>query len=84
MKEVAIVEQSPRLEGRLLFMILAPNPRWLQSMRAQQEKREQQAAKAGLPPSPKPHVPRPAPAAASQPAPAPAAPVAAAPEAPKG
>src|SRR5438105_11053394 len=58
LKEVAIIEQAPRMEGRLLFMILAPNPRWLQSMRAQQEKREQQA-KAGPPPAPKPHAPRP-------------------------
>jgi translation initiation factor IF-3 len=69
---VAIIEQSPRLEGRLLFMILAPNPRWLQSMRAQQEKREQQQKAKPLAPKP---------AAASQPTPVPAAPVA---EAPKG
>jgi translation initiation factor IF-3 len=75
LKEVAIIEQSPRLEGRLLFMILAPNPRWLQSMRAQQEKREQQQKAA----SPKPLPPKPT--AASQPTPMPAAPVA---EAPKG
>ncbi len=34
LKDIALVEQSPRLEGRLLFMILAPNPRWLQSQRA--------------------------------------------------
>jgi translation initiation factor IF-3 len=72
LKEVAIIEQSPRLEGRLLFMILAPNPRWLQSMRAQQEKREQQQKAKPLAPKP---------AAASQPTPVPATPVA---EAPKG
>jgi translation initiation factor IF-3 len=35
LKEVALVEQTARLEGRLLFMILAPNPRWLQSQRSQ-------------------------------------------------
>ena len=74
LKEVAIIEQAPRLEGRLLFMILAPNPRWLQSMRAQQEKREQQQKAA-----PKPLPPKPV--AAGQPTPVPAAPVA---EAPKG
>src|SRR5690349_2087314 len=34
LKDIAVVEQPPRLEGRLLFMILAPNPRWLQSQRA--------------------------------------------------
>src|SRR5207237_1858811 len=43
LKEVAIIEQTPRLEGRLLFMILAPNPRWVQSMRAQAEEQDQQA-----------------------------------------
>jgi translation initiation factor IF-3 len=75
LKEVAIIEQSPRLEGRLLFMILAPNPRWLQSMRAQQEKREQQQQAA--PPKSLP----PKPGAAGQPTLVPVAPVA---EAPKG
>ena len=73
LKEIAVIEQPPRLEGRLLFMILAPNPRWLQSMRAQQEKREQQQKVPQA--TPKPPPPRPA---ASQAAPAPAA------EAPKG
>src|SRR2546426_9142893 len=47
LKDIAIVEQAPRLEGRLLFMILAPNPRWLQSQRAK-------AA-----PTPATHAPRP-------------------------
>ena len=32
--EIAVVEQSARLEGRLLFMILAPNPRWVQSQKS--------------------------------------------------
>ena len=54
LKEIAVVEQPPRLEGRILFMILAPNPRWVQSMRAQQEKKAQQqqpaAAQQGRPP----------------------------------
>jgi translation initiation factor IF-3 len=77
LKEIAIIEQAPRLEGRMLFMILAPNPRWLQSMRAQQERREQQQKA----PPPKPHPPRPA--ASQPPAPAAAAPVEAATEAPK-
>jgi translation initiation factor IF-3 len=40
LKEIAVIEQAPRLEGRLLFMILAPNPRWLQSNRARQEAAE--------------------------------------------
>src|SRR5215470_1233262 len=34
LKEVAVIEQPPRLEGRLLFMILAPNPRWVQQQKA--------------------------------------------------
>ena len=44
LKEQAIVEQAPRLEGRLLFMILSPNPRWLQSIKTAQERAERQAA----------------------------------------
>ncbi len=64
LKESAIIEQSPRLEGRLLFMILAPNPRWLQSMRSQQERAAAQAQQAA----------RQAPAAAKPPLPHPSAP----------
>jgi translation initiation factor IF-3 len=46
LKEQAIIEQAPRLEGRLLFMILSPNPRWLQSIKTAQERAERLAAKA--------------------------------------
>ena len=67
LKEIAVVEQSPRLEGRLLFMILAPNPRWVQQQRAIQEKAQQQAAKKEAAPKP---------AAAPRPPPADAPPVA--------
>jgi translation initiation factor IF-3 len=82
LKEIAVIEQSPRLEGRLLFMILAPNPRWVQSMRAQQEKRAQAAATAGGAPQPaRPPAPRPPPAAAAPPPAGPSAPARA--EAPK-
>jgi translation initiation factor IF-3 len=28
LKDLAIVEQLPRMEGRQMFMILAPNPKW--------------------------------------------------------
>ena len=56
LKDIAVVEQAPRLEGRLLFMILAPNPRWLQSQRAKAP-----AAQAAHPP--RPPQPRPAPSA---------------------
>ncbi|MET0405514.1 MAG: translation initiation factor IF-3 [Cystobacter sp.] len=33
LKEVAVVEQMPRMEGRLMFMILAPNPKVAQRAR---------------------------------------------------
>ena len=73
LKEVAVIEQTPRLEGRLLFMILAPNPRWVAQMKAQQEKEKarQQAAPAAAqkpPPPQRPATQPPAPQAAPQPA----------------
>jgi translation initiation factor IF-3 len=54
LKEVAVVEQTARLEGRLLFMILAPNPRWLQQQRSAQERAAAQAAQAQPAASPRP------------------------------
>ena len=33
LKEIAVIESAPRMEGRLLFMILAPNPKMLQAQR---------------------------------------------------
>ena len=71
LKEMAIIEQAPRMEGRLLFMILAPNPRWLQSLKSKEAAAQ----------SPKPPAPAPAPVAPKAPVPPPAAP--AQPEAPK-
>jgi translation initiation factor IF-3 len=65
LKDIAVVEQSPRLEGRLLFMILAPNPRWLQSQRS----------KAAAPVAHPPRPPQPRPAANNQPTPNAPAPV---------
>ncbi len=70
LKDIAVVEQAPRLEGRLLFMILAPNPRWLQSQRAKQEAPRPAAPPAARPPQPRPQQ------AAGQPAPNSAASVA--------
>ncbi|WP_421538527.1 translation initiation factor IF-3 [Myxococcus fulvus] len=35
LKDVAVVEQPPRMEGRLMFMILAPNPKVAQRAREQ-------------------------------------------------
>lgn len=72
LKEIAVVEQPPRLEGRLLFMVIAANPRYVQSLKA----KEQAAA------APKPAAPPPAaPAAPGAPGAAAAAPAAAAPAA---
>jgi len=76
LKDLAVVEQSPRLEGRLLFMILAPNPRWLQSQRSKEQSRPAAGAST---PAPRPPSP-PRPQASSQPGPG--APVAQSPVAP--
>lgn len=43
LKEAAVIEAAPRMEGRQMFMILAPNPKMLQAQRA----RAQAAAAAG-------------------------------------
>jgi translation initiation factor IF-3 len=49
LKEVAVVEQAPRMEGRLMFMILAPTPKVAQRARelarqaAMKSKRTQEA-----------------------------------------
>jgi translation initiation factor IF-3 len=84
LRDVAVIESAPRMEGRQMFMILAPNPRMLQ---AQRDRAKAEAAKAavtgGQPPA---GTPAPGATAAAQgsaaapPAPAPAA--AAAPAAP--
>lgn len=66
LKDVAVVEQTPRMEGRQMFMILAPNPKW----KAKQEK-----APAGASVAPKPPAARAAaPIQAAPPAPVPTAP----------
>jgi translation initiation factor IF-3 len=64
MKEVAVIEAVPRMEGRQMFMILAPNPKMLQRQRDQAKAAGATAA------APRP----PAPGAAPAPVPAPAAP----------
>ncbi len=73
LKDVAIVEQTPRMEGRQMFMILALNPKW-KPPKVPGAGASQQA--------PKPQAPRPV-AAAPAPAPAPAPQPAPAGEAPK-
>jgi len=55
LKDIAVVAQPSRLEGRLLFMILAPNPRFLQQQRQQQ----QAPARPAPPPGPRPGAPPP-------------------------
>jgi translation initiation factor IF-3 len=48
-KDVAVIEAVPRMEGRLLFMIVAPNPKMLQAQRSRAEaaaKAAEAAAKA--------------------------------------
>jgi translation initiation factor IF-3 len=60
LKEVAVVEQMPRMEGRQMFMILAPNPKVAQRARdlARQQaaeaasKREKEGAAEGKPAAP--------------------------------
>ena len=79
LKDIAVVEQSPRMEGRLLFMILAANPRWLQAQRAKAT-----APAPQRPPQVRPPAGQPGPNAtpvAQQPPPAAAAPRVEAPKA---
>jgi translation initiation factor IF-3 len=46
LKEVAVVEQHPRMEGRQMFMILSPNPKVAQRARDQARHQAEAAAKA--------------------------------------
>jgi translation initiation factor IF-3 len=88
-KDVAVIESTPRMEGRLLFMIVAPNPKLLQAQRSRAQAAEMAAAKAeagaGSPPPPSGPPPSLAvpPMPAAEPAPV-AAPVAAPAEPPQG
>lgn len=48
-KEVGVIEQAPRQEGRQMFMILAPNPKYLAALRekarAETDKKDKGARK---------------------------------------
>ena len=44
LKDIAVVEQTARLEGRFLFMILAANPRVLQAIKQREADAEKKAA----------------------------------------
>jgi len=72
LRDVAVIESAPRMEGRQMFMILAPNPKMLQSLRDRAKAQAAQAAAA-----PQAGAPAAAPAAPDASAPAPSAPPAA-------
>ncbi|BDG07448.1 hypothetical protein AMPC_05610 [Anaeromyxobacter paludicola] len=65
MKDVAVIEAAPRMEGRQMFMILAPNPKMLQAQRDRARAAEAKGAAAAA------GAASPAPQAAAQPAAAP-------------
>jgi translation initiation factor IF-3 len=63
-KDVGIIEQAPRFEGRLMFMMLAPNPR-----RPQPKPAQPASAPAARPAAPAaPSAPAPATAVVTAPA----------------
>jgi translation initiation factor IF-3 len=67
-KDVGIIEQAPRQEGRQMFMILAPNPKARAQLREQAAKAPASEKKAERPagaPPPRPPPAPPAPAAGS-------------------
>ena len=68
LKDVAVIEAAPRMEGRQMFMILAPNPKMLQAQRSRAEAAARARQVRG-------RARRPAPAAAARrrPRPAPSA-----------
>ena len=73
LKDISVVEQTARLEGRFLFMILSANPRVLQAIKQREQAAEQKAAAQAKGPGDA----KPAPAGATAEAPAAAAPAAA-------
>lgn len=86
-KDIAVVDQQVRLEGKTMFIILGPNPKVAQRARdlhrqAVLEAEKEKAARKGVAPS-SPRAPVSADVSAPPPAPAPAPPAEAAPEAPK-
>src|SRR5512142_1922222 len=79
LRDVAVIEAAPRMEGRQMFMILAPNPKMLQSQRDRAKAQAAQSAAAGATAPAAPAAPAPGTAPAQPAAPAAAAPAAAAP-----
>jgi translation initiation factor IF-3 len=74
LRDVAVIEAAPRMEGRQLFMILAPNPRMLQSARdkAKAQAAAAPAASAEGAPAPAPGAPAPSAGPATTPSATPA------------
>ena len=68
LKGLAVMEQAPRMEGRQLFMILAPDPKW----KAQQQSAAARQAAPSVPKAAVAAAPRPAAAPASVATPVPA------------
>ena len=52
LRDVAVIESAPRMEGRQMFMILAPNPKMLQSQRDKAKAAAQAGAAAPAPGAP--------------------------------
>ena len=63
LKEMAVIESAPRMEGRLMFMILAPSPKMLQAQRARAQAAQAAPAAAGAGSPPRSEAAAPAPAA---------------------
>jgi translation initiation factor IF-3 len=53
-REYAVIESAPRMEGRQLFMILAPNPKMLQRQRAHAQAKVEVGAAPAAPAAPIP------------------------------
>jgi translation initiation factor IF-3 len=53
-REYAVIESAPRMEGRQLFMILAPNPKMLQRQRAHAQAKVEGGAAPAAPAAPTP------------------------------
>ncbi len=73
LKEMAVIESAPRMEGRLMFMILAPSPKMLQAQRARAQAAQAVPAAAGGGSPPRTEAAAPAPAAPAPAATGPAA-----------
>jgi translation initiation factor IF-3 len=64
-KEVGIIEQAPRQEGRQMFMILAPNPKYLAQLRERARATDTEKNKPAAKPAEE-RKPAPAPAEATE------------------